>query len=683
MVTTIDKPFCLDIDVTDKTPVDEIPESYYKNVKKEWKDQREDLQAIAKGLQELSINPASEQILLSEIHRTTSSHDDHVVKVAFHAALSAYNKPLNLALKAESGSGKSYSTTQTVLMMPQEDVLYIASQSPKVISHENGVRKSKDGRLLTDELEPKKPLQKDYKDPILGWGDQERKDFAEAEKLYKEQKAQWDIDLQDCYYEVDLRNKIVVFLESINTETFKMLKSTMSHDNEENGWVDHKYVDDKGRIHKTRLLGAPCLIFNSLDNEYVSEFATRCLTATPSTSKDKIASAMEISNRKSSFPWDYRVENFKRRLIQEYIRKIRDTMQKGKISVVNPFTDVHQAFSKEQTRSMRDFNKYLELMAPYAMFKLFQRPVIIVAGRRYLVPTVQDALDAKAAFDAIIQTTQTGTEQRIISFYYEVVAKHPNGAEVEFLTDEFNKGRKKAYASRTIRDWLNRLVDIEWVDEREDGHENSKGYIDRRFKLYVPLKKAESTAVLETTVDLKVVLEKSFKSWLKTIVEIKSFTPPIIIPKIDGTAIEISIEEMESTILGLEMPKFSGGSEENTSATVSKSEIILTCENKLERTAISQTTVIPEALQPADGKTYRQIQYKLKIKHIKPIEHREKCWDCEALLSEWQIEKFINNTSEGFVYNCDSCLKEHTIPAYKAQGTIIDLELSTPVEEVS
>ena len=462
-----------------------------------------------------------------------------------------------------------------------------------------------------------------------------------------------------------------------------MLKSTMSHDNEENGWVDHKYVDDKGKVHATRLVGAPCLIFNSLDNEYISEFATRCLTATPSTTKDKINSAMEISNRKSSFPWEYSVENFNRRLIQEYIRKIRDIMQKGKISVVNPFTDVYKVFSIEQTRSMRDFNKYLELMAPYAMFKLFQRPVIIVAGHRYLVPTVQDALDAKAAFDAIIQTTQTGTEQRIISFYYEVVAKHPNGAETEFLTDEFNKGRKKPYASRTIRDWLNRLVNIEWVDEREGCHENSKGYIDKRFKLYVPLRKAESTAVLETTVDLKAVLEKSFKSWLKTIAEIKSFSPPIIIPKIDGTAIEISLEEMESIVLGLELPKFSGGSEENISATVSTSEKNVTCENKLESTAIIQTAAVPETLQLVDGKTYSQIQYKLKIKPIKPIEHSEKCWDCEALLSQWKIEKIINNVSEGFAYNCDSCLKEHTIPAYKAQGAVIDLELPTLTQEAS
>lgn len=52
-------------------------------------------------------------------------------------------------------------------------------------------------------------------------------------------------------------------------------------------------------------------------------------------------------------------------------------------------------------------------------------------------------------------------------------------------------------------------------------------------------------------------------------------------------------------------------------------------------------------------------------------------------MSEWQIEKFINNASEGVAYNCNSCLKEHTIPVYKEQGAIIDLEVPTTIEEVS
>jgi hypothetical protein len=515
------------------------------------------------ALHALSENPEIEQFLLGEIHRTVTHHDDHVVNVALHAGLSAYCKPLNLALRAESGSGKSYSTTQTLLFMPQEDVMYIASQSPKVISHENGVKKVVvDGEeVLFDSIPvPQKPERSD--EPDLSVYQQLMKNYAEDVKRYKELE-------RNCFYEVDLRNKVIIFLEGVSTETFKMFKATMSHDNEENGYVDHKYVDDKGRVHKTRLVGAPCLIFNSLDTEYVSEFATRCLTATPSTSKDKIAAAMEISNRRSSYPWEYEKESFNRRLIREYIRRIRDTLQLGKISVVNPFIDLHKSFGKEQTRSMRDFNKYLELLGPYAMFKLFQRPVIIISGKRYLVPTIQDALNAKAAFDAILQTTQTGTEQRVISFYWEIVINNPS-ATVEQLTDLYNKNRKHKVSTNTIRAYLKRLVDIEWVDERESEHESSKGYIDKRFKTYLPLKQSINGSNLKFEVDLKANLEKSFKEWLKNVTAENLLHPQIIIPRIDGTAQQISAEELNAIALGNEFPQTPDAEDTQISVAISK-----------------------------------------------------------------------------------------------------------------
>ena len=156
----VEKPFNLDIDVTPQTPLNEIPESYLKPAGARIHAAAQDDKNLKIALEELSINPDIENYLLNEIHRTVTYHDDHVVNVAFHSALSAYSKPLNLALKAESGSGKTYSTTQTVLFMPQEDVLYIASQSPKVISHEKGIRKAADGRNFDDIPEPQKTLQR-------------------------------------------------------------------------------------------------------------------------------------------------------------------------------------------------------------------------------------------------------------------------------------------------------------------------------------------------------------------------------------------------------------------------------------------------------------------------------------------------------------------------------------------
>jgi hypothetical protein len=587
LLKLIDKPFETEIDVTGDTPFDQVPETYWQQGKSRSENQQQ--AKIKTELLKLSINKDIFQLLLAEIHHTVSHHDDHVVRVAFHAGLSAYAKPLNLALRAESGSGKTYSTTQTVLFLPQEDVFYIASQSPKVISHEHGVKKTDDGCNFDEIPEPQKPSRSDY--PDYSQYD------ALLKKYYEEKKAYQQLG-EDAYYEVDLRKKVIIFLESVNPDTFKMLKATMSHDNEENGYVDHKYVDDKGKVHKTRLVGAPCLIFNSLDNEYVSEFATRCLTATPNTSKEKIAAAMEISNKKSSFPWEYEKENFSRLLFQEYIRKIRDTLQKGKIGFVNPFT-IHTAFNKEQTRSMRDFNHYLELIAPYPMFKLFQRPVIVISGKRYLLPTIEDVLNAKTDFDAILQTTQTGTEQRIISFYFDVVAKHPEGTTVEQLTDEYNKGKKKQYSSRTIRVWLDRLVEIEWVDEREREHfktnKYGEDYVDKRFLTYVPMKQpeqSETTVKLTTAIDLRFDLEKSFKKWLQTVAEKISITHPPIICRIDGSANQITLEELTNIVLGIENDKTVCGVISESSATVQNPNSDSIREIEPETIAVTENTLI-------------------------------------------------------------------------------------------
>ena len=89
---------------------------------------------------------------------------------------------------------------ETIKFLPDEDVQFIGSQSPKVISHKNGIRKSKDGKILEEENEPKKPKISDYRDPVYGEGDAERKQYAEDLKRYKQEKAQWDADCKESFY---------------------------------------------------------------------------------------------------------------------------------------------------------------------------------------------------------------------------------------------------------------------------------------------------------------------------------------------------------------------------------------------------------------------------------------------------------------------------------------------------
>jgi len=571
-------PFTTIYDVTDQTPLDQVPPEYWKQ-KQAKKDEKEEAEKLKTEIELFSKNPECEKKLMEQAHTTISKFDDHIIRIVFHVGLSTYFKPLNLGLKAESGSGKSYSTVETLKFLPNEDIEEIGSQSPKVISHQNGIRKSKDGKILDEEKEPQKPLQKDFKDPTLGWGDAERKEFFEAEKLYKEQKAKWDKDIRESYYEVDLRNKTLVFLESVNLETFKMFKTTMSHDGE---YIDHKYVDDRGTVHITRLIGAPAMIFNSVDSSYVEEFATRTLSATPSIRAEKIAESMDISNKKSAYPWDFETEPFNRKVIKEYIRKIKTYLKQGNIRVAVPFVDIKESFSNTAIRDMRDFNKFLELVPSYAIFKMFQRPIIMIAGKRYLLPTIQDAIDAKSTYDAILETTKTSTDYRVIEFYNTVV-KNTKGLSAEDLTDRYNKEKKRPLSVKRIREWLKRLEDIGYVDIREATERNEKGYIDRRFNAYYPLKNAPNTAIVDFATDLKPILEKGFKKWLEN-TPIQTDVPPIIL-NIDGTANQITIEEIKDIIIN---NKKTGS---NIDGTYSNPISIPIEENKPDNTPIQEIAV--------------------------------------------------------------------------------------------
>jgi len=696
----IKDPFNLDIDVNGNTPLEKLTaENYGLPFKKNLLDQQKFTDALAKGIFDLSIDPNVEDFILKEIHISVAYQDDPIVKTILHAGVSAYATPLNVALKAESGSGKSYSTTETINFLPPEDVMFIGSDSPKVFSHLNGIRKVvKDGvEVLFDNiLEPMKPDKNDF-------------DLVESYNVmcqkYREDLKEYQQLKENSFYEVDLRNKIIVYLESINPETFKMLKVTMSHDGPS---IDHRFVDDKGKVHVTRLIGAPVLIFNSLDTVYTSEFATRTLTISPVVSKEKIEAAMRISNRKACYPWLFDPERLNVKIIQEYLRKVRDTLRAGKIKTINVFDEVQKEFSANQARDMRDFNKFLELMPCYAIIKLFQHPTIVLKGKRCLVPTIQDFLDAKAVFDSISETTKTGTEMRILCFYWDCVAPFTsNGATVETLTDLYNKDKKKAVSSRTIRAWLDRLVEIEFVDAREGEQLTDKGLINYQKKTFHPLKLKGTNAILETAKDLVAILEKAFDLWLKTCAE-EIVTHPIYILKIDGTAVQISLEEFSEIVKGRgasltsQVFKAESTTEQQTDVkTIAKPESaqetdknvlyyrkLIVGENfRCDGESVGSQCLDPakyEMLSTADPTHYCEIHFQRVLKDctdnsfklvekviaptktvtVKRSKNGQKCDYCATLTSEFEL---TDNAEPFKIFVCELCLKTNVIPAYKAK----------------
>ena len=424
----------------------------------------------------------------------------------------------------------------------------IGSQSPKVISHENGVLLDKNGKPIPDEG-PRKPRRDEYTDD---------ENYKAAMNDYYDQQKEYRERLKDSYYQVELSGKIYVFLESINVETFKMIKSTLSHDNEV---IDHKYVDDHGRVHITRLVGFPACIFNSLDNEYMSEFATRTLTTAPTTTQPKIEAAKRISNHKAAYPHLYKKESYNKQLIQEYIRQVKQAIKHHGLHMLIPYPNLHQSFRSLEVRDMRDFNHFLELVPAFTVFRLFQRPVITINGENYLLATIQDVLDAKALFDAVAITTKTSTEAKILGFYYNCIRDKTNGVTVNEATDYYNRNHKKVSA-KTIGRWLDRLVEIEWIDAREGQQKDSRAIT------YYPLQgvgEDASQTKLDTaqsmdmdkelldknglSIDLASFCQKDFDLWRKSILTTSPPTRRIILQLI-GEPIELTDEQLQEKIWG-------------------------------------------------------------------------------------------------------------------------------------
>jgi hypothetical protein len=121
-----------------------------------------------------------------------------------------------LFLKGESGVGKSYNVVETLKYFPREDVWFLGGLSPKALIHEHGVLLNKHGEPLDLSEKPIKPKKRDY---------ESEKEYREALKEYREELKAYAEEIREAYTLINLRHKILVFLEAPEYETFRMLFS--------------------------------------------------------------------------------------------------------------------------------------------------------------------------------------------------------------------------------------------------------------------------------------------------------------------------------------------------------------------------------------------------------------------------------------------------------------------------
>ncbi|MGB8781037.1 MAG: hypothetical protein WCD81_10370 [Candidatus Bathyarchaeia archaeon] len=439
----------------------------------------------------LAVDPELESKFMQHIGRTVK-HDRMTSNLVLKTGLSAYTKePLNLFLRGESSIGKTYVVVNSLTNFPKEDVWFLGGLSPTALVHDRGLLVDEDGEPIIIVSKPDKDATEEEKD---------------AYREFKEK-------IKTAHYVVDLQDRILVFVEAPNIETFNKLRPVLSHDVFE---ISYKFTDtgQKGALRTTHVVlrGWPATIFCSTSERFIQDLATRSFTFTPETTEAKFKDANVLTGSKAAFPWKFEKDQDDV-LLEAYIAYFKAHVQE--LEAIVPYAAAFaNTFPARFPRSMRDFKHVLGLIQVSALFHLAQRPILVRKlkdmQRAYVLATKTDYDNTLALWQEIRETTETSAASHHLRFFHEVVEpmakeKVDSLLTVKDLTDSWNAKFPDRKSSDTIRNWVDFLCLIGYMSKIPNP-------ADKRENLLEVIQEKNGEC---TQNDLSVFFSlESFKAWL-------------------------------------------------------------------------------------------------------------------------------------------------------------------------
>lgn len=432
---------------------------------------------------------------------------DFVAKLlALFTETSAYIDPINLFLKGESSVGKTHCAVETSKYFPKIDLLNAGGISPKALYHMNGKLMDGNGKEINRSDIPKKPDKKKF--------DNESK-FEEALKKYEEEEDKFNQRLRGSYKLVDVSNQIWIFLETPGFETLKTLRPLLSHDAEE---IEFYYTDKtaKGQFKTSKIVvtGYPATIFLTVDKKYIEELATRSFTATPEATDEKFKEANKATNRRAVLPDEKLEKSTEAQRIKQHILNLRTLVKINNFKVVIPFDNLSELYPHNTARDMRDFKHLMFLIKAITALNFQQRVIQSHEKRNYILSSIEDVKFALDLFDKIFESTQTGTEQKVLDFYWDIVVNDEGNMYIHQFVQAYKAKYNKILGDKRIREYLDRLCELNYVEKRNDIE-------DKRRNIYEPLvtdrKKGQNTLKTENVLELSLFLENGLKMWEENI----------------------------------------------------------------------------------------------------------------------------------------------------------------------
>ena len=315
---------------------------------------------------------------LIRILGSTVKHDDENKAITFLAMLLTYTEEdqINLGFLAESSSGKSYIPLELSWYFPQEDVIKLGYASPTAFFHDYGILMHKEGVPVNFDMKPNKATIKE--DLEIEKGNVLRE---EVEAAYKREMRRWRELLKGSYYLVDLRKKILVFLDMPHDMLLQRLRSLLSHDDRE---IILKITDKKekgGLRTKTIVIrGFPTVIFCSAKFGIADQEKTRLLLLSPEISQEKLRESIALKIEKESDR-----EAFNKRMMEDpqraFLKRRIEAIKNSRIKYVRIPEDkrgqIYMQFLEDHKflipRHQRDITRLLAIIKAHALLNFMHR----------------------------------------------------------------------------------------------------------------------------------------------------------------------------------------------------------------------------------------------------------------------------------------------------------------------
>jgi len=224
--------------------------------------------------------------------RRTVKQENSLVRQIFYTAMSKDTAgPGNLGIVAPTSEGKTYPVIEVLKFFPAEDVHYIGRMSTMTLVRQKGI-------LIDSNNQPVKDKIKELKKQI-----EQAKDKDEKESLEEE----LELLTEDIRSLIDLRGKIIVFLEPPHPELWDLIKPILSHDTPE---IEFPFVNTtavEGIVTKKVVVrGWPASIFCSAKDESNwptwPEIVSRFLITSPNMIREKYEESNLLIVQRKSLP---------------------------------------------------------------------------------------------------------------------------------------------------------------------------------------------------------------------------------------------------------------------------------------------------------------------------------------------------------------------------------------------